>query len=67
MTAQGVIVAAIVGASALYLARRWYRMLAGKSTGCGCGECPHHDAPPAGTRALFNPKSISPHANQNPK
>ena len=53
---QGLIVAAIVGACGIYLARRWYRMLAGKSTGCGCGDCPNHDAP-THTHTAFNPKS----------
>ncbi|MCC6155916.1 MAG: FeoB-associated Cys-rich membrane protein [Candidatus Hydrogenedentes bacterium] len=40
MIGQGIIVAAIVTVAVVYLGRRWYRTLAGKSTGCGCSECP---------------------------
>jgi len=45
MNGQEVIVSIIVGACVFYLARRWYRMLAGKpGAGCGCGHCPAHEA-----------------------
>jgi hypothetical protein len=40
MTGQAIIVAAIIAAAVFYLGRRWYRTMAGKSTGCGCSECP---------------------------
>ncbi|MBM3291012.1 MAG: hypothetical protein FJY92_12760 [Candidatus Hydrogenedentes bacterium] len=62
MTAQGVIVAMVVGACAVYLARRWYRMIAGRSTGCGCGDCPRHSATTPSV-PVFNPESRI----QNPK
>ncbi|NUM56729.1 MAG: FeoB-associated Cys-rich membrane protein [Candidatus Hydrogenedentes bacterium] len=60
MTWQGLVVAAVIGACAAYLARRWYRTLTGKSTGCGCGECP---AARSTTDLALNPESKI----QNPK
>ncbi|MCC6798115.1 MAG: FeoB-associated Cys-rich membrane protein [Candidatus Hydrogenedentes bacterium] len=46
MTGQAIIVAAIISAAVIYLGRRWYRALAGKSTGCGCSECPSKHSSP---------------------
>lgn len=54
MTWEGIIVGVIVAACAAYLVRRWYRMLAGKSTGCGCGECP---AGNSNSHSAFSPAS----------
>lgn len=52
MTWDGIGVAAIVAACVVYLVRRWYRMLAGKSTGCGCGDCP---AGKSNSHSAFDP------------
>jgi hypothetical protein len=61
MTWQEIVVAVVVGACALYIARRWYGVIAGKSTGCGCGDaCPSKHTV---STLLFNPKSKI----QNPK
>ena len=55
MTGQAIIVAVFVGACALYLARRGYNVIAGKSTGCGCGDsCPSTQGV---STSGFNPKS----------
>lgn len=45
------IVAGIVGAASLYIARYIWRMTRGKATGCGCGAsgsaCPKRSAEPS--------------------
>jgi len=40
MVIQWIVIILAVGASAAYLGRMAYRMVRGKSTGCGCDKCP---------------------------
>lgn len=40
MIAQWIVVGIILTACVAYLGRTAWRMLRGKSTGCGCSDCP---------------------------